>query len=207
MILSETNVQEYNDVIMFLTNNTNALGLFTWLGERSNVFLFEERLTLEHVIKIKPYLIISYNYSYIISSEIIEYMHENIINLHISYLPWNRGASPNIWSFVDDTPKGVTIHKMSPGLDEGDIIYQEEMTFDINKETFATSYAKLHEKIVELFKKHWDDIKRGNYHTYKQEGEGTKHTSRDLNELTKKIEVDWNMKISDFLTMYRKAIR
>ena len=29
----------------------------------------------------------------------------SFINMHISYLPWNRGFSPNIWSFIDNTPK------------------------------------------------------------------------------------------------------
>ncbi len=29
---------------------------------------------------------------------------KSIINLHISYLPWNKGAYPNVWSFIDETP-------------------------------------------------------------------------------------------------------
>ena len=32
-----------------------------------------------------------------------------IINLHISFLPFNRGYYPNLWSHQEGTPSGVTI--------------------------------------------------------------------------------------------------
>ncbi len=63
----------------------------------------------------------------------------SIINLHISFLPWNRGAHPNFWSFYDDTPKGVTIHLIDEGIDTGAIIYQKEITFDRNEKTFESN--------------------------------------------------------------------
>ena len=37
--------------------------------------------------------------------------------MHISYLPFNRGAHPNYWSFKDNSPKGVTIHFIDNGID------------------------------------------------------------------------------------------
>ena len=50
------------------------------------------------------------------------------INLHISYLPWNRGADPNLWSAVG-MPKGVTIHYINDGFDTGDILFQKAILF------------------------------------------------------------------------------
>ena len=44
----------------------------------------------------------------------------------MSYLPWNRGADPNFWSILEDTPKGVTIHIMDESIDTGDILYQKD---------------------------------------------------------------------------------
>jgi len=42
-------------------------------------------------------LVISYGYRHILKKEIIESSKAPIVNLHISYLPWNRGAHPNFW--------------------------------------------------------------------------------------------------------------
>ncbi|HUX61123.1 MAG TPA: formyltransferase family protein, partial [Ignavibacteriaceae bacterium] len=54
--------------------------------------------------------IVSYGYRNIIGKPVLDKFQGRAINLHISYLPWNRGADPNLWSFFDNTPKGVTIH-------------------------------------------------------------------------------------------------
>lgn len=107
-------------------------------------------------------------------------MHGNMISLHISYLPWNREASPNIWSFVDDTPKGIAIHQMSRGCDEGKFLYQKECFFCPEEETFETVYCKLNNEIIELFKSHWEEIRDGNYKLYEQKGNGSCHTLSDL---------------------------
>lgn len=50
------------------------------------------------------------------------------MNLHISYLPWNKGADPNFWSCIDGTPAGVTLHHIDAGVDTGDIIAQALMS-------------------------------------------------------------------------------
>lgn len=194
--------EKSDDIVIFLTNNDNSLKLFNWLSDKVDTILYKDKITLEYLESIHPKLIISYNYSHIVPAEVIDFMDGNIINLHISYLPWNKGASPNFWSFVDDTPKGVTIHKMSYGLDEGEIIYQEKMEFDINKETFTSTYNKLHDRITELFIENWEDIREGHYNTYKQYGKGTKHTSKELKAITEKLDFDWGMKICDFLEEY-----
>jgi len=76
-------------------------------------------------------------------------------------LPWNRGANPNFWSFVEKTPKGVTIHKIDEGLDTGPIILQKEIEIDDRKNTFRSSYEVLHSIIQELFRKNYLDIMNG----------------------------------------------
>ena len=44
-------------------------------------------------------------------------MKRPIVNLHISYLPFNRGSHPNYWSFVENTPKGVSIHEIDEQIE------------------------------------------------------------------------------------------
>ena len=53
----------------------------------------------------------------------------------MSYLPYIE-AHPNFWSFMDKTPKGVTIHEISNGIDAGDITFQRQYEFNISSENF-----------------------------------------------------------------------
>lgn len=138
----------------------------------------------------KPDLIISYNYSHIIKSEVIEQADGNIINMHISYLPWNRGSNPNFWSFIEDTPKGVTIHKVDAGLDTGDIIYQKRLEFDEAKETLESTYNVLQNEVVEMMKSNWKEIVAGNYSVSPQGGIGTCHTKADYSRYKEKVRYD-----------------
>lgn len=191
--------------ILFLTNNRNTIPLYEWIAERCHAEIYSERLSVRYLKKLNPQLVISYNYSYMISQECIDTVHENIINMHISLLPWNRGASPNIWSFIDDTPKGVTIHMLSAGLDAGDILFQEETCFDPHIGTFQTTHAKLNDMIMNLFKRNWHTINSGQYKELrtKQTGSGSYHTVADLKRLRESIPFEWSDNINDFLLRYR----
>ena len=123
--------------------------------------------------------VVSYRYRYLIRQPIIEYTAGNIINLHISLLPWNRGADPNLWSFLEDTPKGVTIHYIDEGLDTGDIIAQRAVVFDVEKETLATSYHKLNKALIDLFEEQWALIIHGRAKRRKQPLGGSYHRAAD----------------------------
>tara|TARA_A100001015_G_C14694995_1_gene595951 strand:- start:184 stop:570 length:387 start_codon:yes stop_codon:yes gene_type:complete len=84
--------------------------------------------------KVKNFdLIICYGYRHKIGKEILSKYKNKIINLHISYLPYNKGAHPNFWSFADNTPSGVTIHEVNEDLDSGRIIYQKKIDFELLK--------------------------------------------------------------------------
>ncbi len=78
------------------------------------------------------------------------------INMHISLLPYNRGTDPNFWSWLDGTPKGVTIHWMDDGIDTGPIAVQK--TVDeafLSKLDIRSSYEYLHYQIEMLFAEHF----------------------------------------------------
>lgn len=166
--------------------------------------MYSDKLSIDFLHRVKPFITVSYNYDYIVSKACIDEIRGNIINMHISLLPWNRGFSPNIWSFIDETPKGVTIHMMSEGLDEGDILYQSKMNFDATKETFETTYNALNREIVELFKNNWEDIISGNYkkRARAQQGTGSYHDMKDLKYLQNSLPFEWSDTVSDFLLKY-----
>ena len=146
--------------ILFLGGNSFSLELVEFLKSIGEEVVYtQESIDLDIVRKINPDFIISYNYKHIIPKEVVRAYYPRIINLHISLLPYNRGAYPNVWSFLEDTPKGVTIHLVDEGVDAGDILVQKEVFIDEEKETLRSSYLKLHREIQELFKENWESIK------------------------------------------------
>ena len=143
-----------------------------------SVLEYEEKFDRGLLIKKEIDFIISYRFRHIIPKEIIDFMDGRIINLHISLLPWNRGADPNLWSFLENTPKGVTIHHLDEGVDTGDIIAQKSVSFDMKTDTLSTSYEKLNREIVILFTRKWPCIKNGRAKRLLQIGEGSFHCAK-----------------------------
>lgn len=191
--------------VLFLTNNRNALALYDWLSEREDVFIYSDRLNVEMLDCMRPQVVVSYNYSHIIPEEIIATLPYAIVNLHVSYLPYNRGSSPNFWSFIEDTPKGVTIHEITAGLDKGNIIAQQKLTFNEDEETFASTYQKLHNVIQNLFMKIWPAIKHHSYSAYPQVGEGSYHDTQDLQDYLQGEKLNWSENICHFKKRHKLA--
>ena len=186
--------------ILFLTNNQESLALYEWLKEHETgreVYVISNKLTPDMVKGLDPAFIVSYNYRHIIPGEILEYMLGKAVNLHVSYLPYNRGSSPNFFSFIDDTPKGVTIHEMTAGLDKGRILCQREIIFDEEKETFASSYSRLQQEIMELFKENWDAIKAGALKGFLPIEKGTYHTMKQLQQFQETHPFAWSDVIAE----------
>lgn len=185
--------------ILFLTNNENTEDVFEWLLRRGeNVHKVQNKLTEDMIRALEPSFIVSFNYRYLIPKEVLDLMPDRVINLHTSYLPYNRGSSPNFFSFMEDTPKGVTIHQMAEGLDTGDILCRKELFFDEAKETFASTYDKLLAAIKELFYENWDAIKNGRVAAQGQEKGGTCHTMKELGQIRDKHPFTWDCNIADF---------
>lgn len=191
--------KEKADGVLLLTNNLNSLKLFDSLNEvGENVAIYSNPISEELVDRLSPKYVISYNYSYIISKSVIEYMNGKMINIHISMLPWNRGSYPNFWSFVDNTPKGVTIHLIDEGLDTGDILFQKELSFDENVETFRTSYNVLNDTAIALLLEHWEEMIREKATPILQPKGGSYHNRHDFDKYIAEKDFNWDMVISEF---------
>lgn len=161
---------------------------------------WENPITIRFIREQNISFAVSYRYRHIVKEQIIEYFKGNIINLHISLLPWNRGADPNLWSFLENTPKGVSIHYMDEGVDTGDIITQREFVFDIENETLATTYSKLNYGIIELFRKAWPDIISGKIQRQKQTGSGSEHKLKDKKKYEHLlIDNNWDTPVRDLI--------
>jgi len=160
---------------------------------QDNLIVTSEKINEEFINLHLPEFIISYGYRYIIPESIIAHYPDNAVNLHISFLPWNRGADPNFWSFIDDTPKGVTIHYIDRGVDTGDIIVQRRVEFSDN-DTLRTSYLKLHQEMLALFKENWTNIRSKKCQRIKQSQfvDGTSHRLKDKEKLAFLLTHGWD---------------
>ncbi len=176
--------------LLFLGYGKNETKLIDFLIEKK----CEVWHTSDKVVSFAGFdLIISFGYRHIIKKDTLNTAKRPIVNLHISYLPYNRGAHPNFWSFYEETPSGVTIHHIDEGIDTGDIIYQKKVQFSSDEITFKQTYNRLINEIEQLFIENADNIIEGNYTPVKQLIKGTYHKVSDL-----PIDFNgWNSQISE----------
>lgn len=146
---------------------------------------------------------VSYGYRMIIREPVLSAFAERLINLHIAYLPWNRGTDANLWSWLDDTPKGVSIHYIDAGVDTGDILIQRETGFT-DTETLATSYEKLRRDMEALFDESWIAIRDGNIPAKPQTGRGSAHRKKDSAAILDSLPLGWNTPVAMLKSLYQQ---
>lgn len=184
--------------ILYLGPNRNKFTKFL-IDSGEDIYTCEDKLKLDSKELIDIDYIISYGYRHIINNEIIDKFNGRIINLHISFLPWNRGADPNLWSFLEDTPKGVTIHYMDRGIDTGEIIVQKEVKFEAVGETLQSTYNKLSDEIETLFFHNWENIKRGSIQSIAQAPGGSFHKAKDKERFIHLLRLGWNTPVENLI--------
>lgn len=126
---------------------------------------------------------VSVLFDYILLPEFLALFPQGVINLHPSYLPYNRGQYPNVWSIVEGTPAGVTLLYMDAGIDTGDIIARREVAVE-PVDTGETLYRKLEATGLELFREVWPAIRSGTAPRIPQErATGTYHRTADVERI------------------------
>jgi len=194
---------------LFLTSNDAVSSpLSNWLAKRGELIEWHEKLDKKTIIDMHPDIVISYSYLHILKAEVLDTLPDRFINLHISFLPYNRGFNPNIWSFLKNTPKGVSIHLMDPGIDTGNILVQKEVTFDESSETIGHSYRVVHKEIETLFYDNWDGLYDGIIKGIPQVGEGSFHYAREFARIKDQLlgEEGWEVPISTLKKRYEHVI-
>ncbi|MFA5238684.1 MAG: formyltransferase family protein [Phycisphaerae bacterium] len=123
----------------------------------------------ERIESVKPDLIISVSMNQIVKKQTLQMPPQGCINVHCAPLPRYGGMSPYVWTLANnETQSAATIHYMEEGLDEGDIIVQQNVPVVKNDSAFALFYrcclqaANLLIKVV-------DDIETHTATSYKQD--------------------------------------
>ena len=126
----------------------------------------------------------------IVKKESIKSVKIGFINLHPSMIPWNRGMHPYYWSLVDGTAAGTTIHFINENIDEGEILFQNEIRYNWT-DTGGSVYQANLINTINLFKSNFEriitsdyttkvvDNSKGNFHLKK---ELDKHSCLELDE-------------------------
>jgi len=125
---------------------------------------------------------LSVKFGYRIKGPFLELFPEHAFNLHMSLLPYNRGAYPTAWCIVDRTPAGVTLHLMDEEFDTGPIIAQQEapvMAWD----TGESMYRKCNDVAIDLLRATWPAVQGGTTQPMPQPHGGTSHRFPDAAEI------------------------
>ena len=181
--------------IIFLGYSSKKTNLIKFLRDKKNIVeVYGNRIINKKTI-IKADIIISFGYRRIIKINQLKFSKRPILNLHISYLPYNRGSHPNYWSFADNTPKGVTIHEIDRKIDMGYVVFRKKIFFKKKKNlTFLETHKILIRQIEKLFIEKYNKIISGKYSKKKINSRGTYHRSTELPKDIKK----WNINIYDY---------
>ncbi len=189
--------------VLLLSNNSNNIRKsIEKAGDKVEVF--NKRIDKNYIEKNQYDFIVSFGYRFLLDEKIIKSVKRESFNLHIGYLPYNKGTHPNFWSIVESTPSGITIHKIDKGLDTGDIIYQKEINIEQEKHTFTSSYNLLIFEIEKLFALNWQYLRANKYQVKKQHLKGTYHKNKDLGKYEKFLINGWDTNIKFFLNSINK---
>ena len=163
---------------------------------QDNYLIYNEKLKINFFKKNKIEFIISYGYKYLITKDIIDLFKGKIINLHISFLPFNRGYYPNLWSHLEGSPSGVTIHLINEQIDGGEILLQKKVEIDPEKHSFRSSYLILRKEIEILLKSNWKFLKLGEIPGKISINKGSYKNKKDGDEILQLFDEGWDTKIS-----------
>ena len=201
------NINTSRKNILFL--GPTSSGIYIYLQQKQDhiVEQTEEKLDVHSLSSGMYDVIVSHKYRHIVRTEIIKLFEGRIINLHASYLPFNRGADPNLWSHLDQTPSGISIHHLTKGLDTGNIIYRKKMSFE-NETTLKDSYEALENLMVNSFITVFQEyctkgsFTHGRPQCELSKGIFTFHFAKEKEDFIASFEKGWETSISDAIQLY-----
>ena len=168
--------------------------------------IYNQQIDISFLKKNNVEFIISFGYKFIIQENIVNQYKDKIINLHISFLPFNRGSYPNLWSHLEGSPSGVSIHKINEGLDKGEILLQKKIIFDNKKHTLKSSYLILKEEIQELFKLNWKLLRKGKIPGKESIVKGSYKSKKDGDDILRLLNDGWDTKIYKAVKIYKNNL-
>ncbi len=138
----------------------------------------------------------------IIKKPLIDIPRHGFVNTHPSLLPHSRGKHYNFWTLVEQTPFGVTLHKVNEGIDTGDIVAQQEIPYGWT-DTGGTLHAKALEAMIILFKQSYPDLRHTDPVGVPQDlNHGSAHFANEI-DAASHIDLDASYSARELLNLLR----
>jgi methionyl-tRNA formyltransferase len=116
------------------------------LARQANIPIFPDSSKSqiqELLLKLRPDGVVVSSYNQILTSELIAL--STFVNVHYSPLPQYRGRANVNWAMLnDELLTAITIHRITPELDEGNILFQQLIPIH-QEDTIADLYDRLNE--------------------------------------------------------------
>ena len=161
-------------------------------------------LWVEKIRELKPDVLFSFYYRDILSADILDVPASGCFNLHGSLLPKYRGRVPTNWAIINgETETGVTLHYMTPGIDNGDIVAQQKVTID-SSDTAKMLSNKQVEAAGNMLDACLPSIKDGSVkRTPQNNGEATYYGGRSADDGA----IDWSQPAATVHNLVRAVTR
>lgn len=168
-----------NDTLIFLNKDYNNPNNFHKLKE----------LRLDYILSV--------HFPYIFSEKFLSIPQIGSLNLHPSFLPYNRGFHTTSWSIINNSHFGATIHWIDKNIDTGDICIRKELSIT-PEDTADTLYKKIIILEEEIFIEFLPQLLIGKLNRIPQEHGGNLHRKADL-ETIRRINLNETINVRDII--------
>lgn len=141
--------------------------------------------------------VVSYRYRRKLTPDVLNKY--RCINLHTSYLPFNRGAYPIFFAHWNGTPLGVTVHLMDEGIDTGNILVQSE--YDASNMDLHNTWVSMNRRVQDLFFDNIEDVLDPTNEGMSQPGGGDFHTKKEFEKFQPYLKDGWGTLCQDLPTI------
>ena len=207
------------EICKFLSSQENLLRLYVpkiesdWTQKiidvsgltKDNIFFTDKVEINSHVSDLKKmdidYMLTVY-WPWILKPEVFNCSKHGCLNFHPALLPINRGWYPHVFSIIDGTPTGVTLHFIDEHTDTGPIIAQKIVPIKPT-DTAKAIYDREKYEIISLFKEKWDDIRNNKLTPIPQDqSKAVHHSIKEVHALDE-INLEKQYKARDLINLLR----
>ena len=196
LIITDEPYNEYNCGIDKFREFADEVGSEIVVTKKIDVKLFDK------ILNKRQEIVISVNWKYMLTKEIISLFNGNVLNFHLGNLPDYKGNATINWSILNgETYIYANVHKMVSKVDSGDIIARRKIR--ISEETYVAFILKEAEDLAPiLFESAIRKITRdGKYFLIK----GTEKGIRCYPRLPEDANIYWNEKAEQICRLIRAS--
>ena len=163
--------------------------------------MLQDPRELERIRELDAQWAISLFFGYILKAPFLEMFPDRAVNLHPALLPYGKGAYPNVWAILDQTPAGATLHHIDAGVDTGRIVAQKDVRVEL-WDTGASLHCKLETACAELFEEEFPKLMAGTTRSVPQPAGGITRRVKDVQKIDR-IDLDASYRAGDLINILR----